>query len=53
MPASAIVIDLNSYRKRRQARAMAELMWAMYASQAGITSFTTPAASTPSETRQA
>lgn len=53
MPASATVIDLNSYRKRRQARAMAELMWAMYANRAGLASFTVNPASASSETRQA
>ena len=30
------VIDLARYRTRRQARRMAELMWAMYASRAGF-----------------
>ena len=56
MPDSANVIDFNSYRKRRQARAMAELMWAMYATRAtraSVASFTITAAKLSSETRQA
>lgn len=53
MSTSANVIDFNSYRKRRQARVMAELMWTMYASRAGIASFTAKTTSTSSETRQA
>ncbi|MCW2292717.1 MULTISPECIES: hypothetical protein [Pseudomonas] len=33
MTHTATVIDFTSYRKRRQARLMAEAMWAMYASR--------------------
>ncbi|SDH05074.1 hypothetical protein SAMN05216588_102248 [Pseudomonas flavescens] len=33
MTHTATVIDFASYRKRRQARLMAEAMWAMYASR--------------------
>ena len=36
MPTSATVIDFTLHRKRRQARAAAELMWAMYAARAGL-----------------
>jgi hypothetical protein len=53
MPASANVIDFASYRKRRQARLMAEQMWAMYAARAGLATFTTLDMSRSSETRQA
>jgi hypothetical protein len=53
MSDSANVIDFNSYRKRRQARAMAELMWAMYATRASVANFTITAAKISSETRQA
>lgn len=53
MPTSATVIDLNSYRKRRQARAMAELMWKMYATRASISGFTVNTAMAASETRRA
>lgn len=35
MSRTADVIDLNSYRVRRQARRMAELMWSMYALRSG------------------
>ncbi|WP_179149201.1 hypothetical protein [Pseudomonas syringae] len=53
MPESANIIDFNLYRKRRQARATAELMWAMYVARASVCGFTFVAASTSSETRQA
>ncbi|MDU8501353.1 hypothetical protein RYB01_19500 [Pseudomonas syringae] len=49
----ANVIDFNLYRKRRQARVTAELMWAMYAARASLCGFTFVIASTSSETRQA
>ncbi|WP_173439300.1 hypothetical protein [Pseudomonas fildesensis] len=52
MQTSATVIDFTLHRKRRQARAAAELMWAMYAARAGLSVFTTHA-STSSETRRA
>ncbi|RMT85090.1 hypothetical protein ALP39_00583 [Pseudomonas marginalis pv. marginalis] len=52
MPASATVIDFSLHRKRRQARAAAELMWAMYAARAGLAVFTTQAAMS-SDTRRA
>ena len=52
MQASATVIDFMLHRKRRQARAAAELMWAMYAARAGLAVFTAQA--TPSsDTRRA
>lgn len=40
MHTSATVIDFTLHRKRRQARAAAELMWAMYAARAGLMLFT-------------
>ncbi|WP_426214619.1 hypothetical protein [Pseudomonas sp. DWRC2-2] len=52
MPVSATVIDFTLHRKRRQARAAAELMWAMYAARAGLAVFTAQAASS-SDTRRA
>jgi hypothetical protein len=47
------VIDFASYRKRRQARRMAELMWTMYATRAGLAAFQITQAVNSSETRQA
>jgi hypothetical protein len=52
MQTSATVIDFTLHRKRRQARAAAELMWAMYAARAGLAVFTTQAAPS-SDTRRA
>ncbi|WP_167496701.1 hypothetical protein [Pseudomonas kairouanensis] len=52
MQTSATIIDLTLHRKRRQARAAAELMWAMYAARAGLAVFTAHA-SAPSDTRRA
>jgi len=52
MQTSATVIDFTLHRKRRQARAAAELMWAMYAARAGLAVFTAQAAA-PSDTRRA
>ncbi|WAT26261.1 hypothetical protein [Pseudomonas sp. GXZC] len=52
MPVSATVIDFTLHRKRRQARAAAELMWVMYAARAGLAVFTAQAASS-SDTRRA
>lgn len=52
MQTSATVIDFSLHRKRRQARAVAELMWAMYAARAGLAVFTAQATS-PSDTRRA
>lgn len=52
MPVSVTVIDFTLHRKRRQARAAAELMWAMYAARAGLAVFTAQAASS-SDTRRA
>ena len=46
------VIDLTLHRKRRQARAAAERMWAMYAARAGLAVSVTPA-SASSDTRRA
>nr|WP_314567181.1 hypothetical protein [uncultured Pseudomonas sp.] len=51
MQTSATVIDFTLHRKRRQARAAAELMWAMYAARAGLAVFTAQAAT--SDTRRA
>ncbi|KAF1031167.1 MAG: hypothetical protein GAK37_00930 [Pseudomonas sp.] len=53
MQASATVIDFTLHRKRRQARAAAELMWAAYAARAGIAVFTPHTATTSSDTRRA
>jgi hypothetical protein len=52
MQTSATVIDFTLHRKRRQARAAAELMWAMYAARAGLAVFTAQAAPS-SDTRRA
>lgn len=52
MQTSATLIDFTLHRKRRQARAAAQLMWAMYAARAGLAVFTAHAA-TNSDTRQA
>lgn len=41
MQPTARIIDLNRFRQRRQARKNAELMWAMYAAQAGLSHWTT------------
>jgi hypothetical protein len=47
------VIDFTLYRKRRQARVMAELMWAMYATRAALTTLQVVPAVNSNETRQA
>lgn len=47
------VIDFTLHRKRRQARAAAELMWAMYIARAGLAAFTTQSVSPSSDTRRA
>lgn len=47
------VVDFTLYRKRRQARLMAELMWTMYATRAGLTAPTLVQAVKSSETRRA
>ncbi|AZF21975.1 hypothetical protein C4J89_3147 [Pseudomonas sp. R4-35-07] len=52
MQTSATLIDFTLHRKRRQARAAAELMWAMYAARAGLAVFTARALAN-SDTRQA
>ncbi|MDY7534026.1 hypothetical protein RGV33_20485 [Pseudomonas sp. Bout1] len=52
MHASATVIDFTLHRKRRQARAAAELMWAMYAARAGVAVFTVHTTAS-SDTRRA
>ncbi|NWF07279.1 hypothetical protein HX810_06330 [Pseudomonas salomonii] len=52
MQPSASVIDFTLHRKRRQARAAAELMWAMYAARAGLAVFSAHTA-TASDTRRA
>lgn len=52
MQTSATVIDFTLHRKRRQARAAAELMWSMYAARAGLAVFTAQATSS-SDTRRA
>lgn len=51
--ATATVIDFTLHRKRRQARAAAQLMWAMYAARAGLALFTHHAVTAPGDTRQA
>ncbi|WP_353232397.1 hypothetical protein [Pseudomonas helleri] len=53
MSVSANVIDFALYRKRRQARAAAELMWTAYAARAGIAVFFAPSVSSSSDTRRA
>ena len=52
MQTSATVIDFTLQRKRRQARAAAELMWAMYAARAGLAVFAAKV-SASSDTRRA
>ena len=52
MQTSATVIDFTLQRKRRQARAAAELMWAMYAARAGLAVFAAQI-SASSDTRRA
>jgi hypothetical protein len=47
------VIDFTHYRKRRQARLMAELMWTMYATRAALTTLQAVPTVNPNETRQA
>lgn len=47
------VIDFIRYRKRRQARLMAELMWTMYATRASLTALPLIQAVKSSETRRA
>lgn len=47
------VIDLTLYRKRRQARTAAELMWTMYTSRAGLTALTVQMTTGPVRNRQA
>jgi hypothetical protein len=47
------VVDFTLFRKRRQARIAAELMWAMYASRAGLSAFTVQLTTGPVKTRQA
>ncbi|MBC3338541.1 MULTISPECIES: hypothetical protein [Pseudomonas] len=53
MSISANVIDFTLHRKRRQARAAAELMWAMYAARAGLSGFTLQTSNTSTDTRRA
>ncbi|WP_166650909.1 hypothetical protein [Pseudomonas sp. LP_7_YM] len=52
-PTEANVIDFTLYRKRRQARAAAELMWNLYVARAGLAAFIARAAVSSSDTRQA
>lgn len=40
MQATATVIDFTLYRKRREARRNAELMWKMYAACNGLNTWT-------------
>ena len=40
MQATATVIDFTLYRKRREARRNAELMWKMYAACNGLSAWT-------------
>lgn len=54
MRATENVIDFTLYRKRRQARAAAELMWTMYAVSAGLATFTVQSGNNgSSDTRRA
>jgi hypothetical protein len=53
MQASANVIDFTLHRKRRQARAAAELMWMMYAARAGLAVFAVQTTTASSDTRRA
>ncbi|MBD8495791.1 hypothetical protein IFR09_01705 [Pseudomonas syringae] len=36
MQATARILDLTRYRKRREAQRQAELMWAMYSARANL-----------------
>lgn len=47
------VIDFTLHRKRRQARAAAELMWNLYAARAGLPALTVHAVTSTSDTRRA
>ncbi|WP_296261136.1 MULTISPECIES: hypothetical protein [unclassified Pseudomonas] len=53
MPTTQNIIDFTLYRKRRQARAAAELMWNLYAARAGLATFAAQAATPSSDTRRA
>jgi hypothetical protein len=46
------VVDFASYRKRRQARRLAELMWAMYAQRAGYEAFQVTRTEQPGDLRR-
>ncbi|GAB7528411.1 hypothetical protein PS3A_08190 [Pseudomonas sp. 3A(2025)] len=37
MQATAQILDLTRFRKRREAQRQAELMWAMYSARANLT----------------
>ncbi|WP_164708453.1 hypothetical protein [Pseudomonas sp. Leaf127] len=39
MQATARILDLTRYRKRREAQRQAELMWAMYSARANLASW--------------
>ncbi|WP_199885230.1 hypothetical protein [Pseudomonas bohemica] len=52
-PTETNVIDFTLHRKRRQARAAAELMWKLYAARAGLAAFTAHTAMLSSDTRRA
>ena len=47
------VVDFTLFRKRRQATAAAQLMWAMYTTRAGLSAVTVQMATGPINTRQA
>lgn len=39
MQATARILDLTRFRKRREAQRQAELMWAMYSARANLTTW--------------
>ena len=47
------VVDFTLFRKRRQAKVAAQLMWALYTSRAGLSAMTVQMATVPINTRQA
>ncbi|WP_433766090.1 hypothetical protein [Pseudomonas putida] len=53
MNATDNLIDLNSYRKRKQAQQRARAMWEMYARNAGLQAWQWVQAAKATETRHA
>lgn len=53
MNATDNLIDLNSYRKRKQAQQRARAMWEMYARNAGMQAWQWVQAAKATETRHA